>query len=243
MKLNNAKDIRLGDQQIKAVYLGEQLIWPKNTEPPAPLPYDRLLAIEGNNSPYIDTGYIHKANTKIVCDCTMLSGNYQWEWLFGSRVGETGYTNSFQVLKRYYSTDSLYYLRTPVNGVENRTGDVTLNKRCLVTAEGNRITMAYEGEEVQTYEISDTVDNGLNSMFIFGCNDSPTPGGHRLCANCTSHMRLYGFRIYEGDKLLHDFIPARRKDDGAICLYDTVTKTFRENSGNVGNPFIAVEEV
>ena len=53
-------------------------------------------------------------------------------------------------------------------------------------------------------------------------------------ASSTTHLgrgRIYRFRIYEGDVLLHDYQPARRVADGHLGLYDLAADSFLENNG------------
>ena len=40
-------------------------------------------------------------------------------------------------------------------------------------------------------------------------------------------MRVYTFKIYENDELLHDFVPVKRVSDNALGFYDTVAGEFR----------------
>lgn len=44
-------------------------------------------------------------------------------------------------------------------------------------------------------------------------------------------MYLYGFKIYEGLTLEHDFVPAERRSDGELGLYDKQTAKFYANAG------------
>lgn len=46
------------------------------------------------------------------------------------------------------------------------------------------------------------------------------------------HGRIYGCKIWKKNRLIRDFVPARRKSDGAIGLYDKITDTFYGNTGS-----------
>lgn len=47
--------------------------------------------------------------------------------------------------------------------------------------------------------------------------------------NYAANMRLYFFRIYQGNTLAHDYIPVRIGQEG--CLYDKVTGAVLRNAG------------
>jgi hypothetical protein len=68
--------------------------------------------------------------------------------------------------------------------------------------------------------------NNTVGIMLFASHNGGSPWTDELGIG-----RLYYCRFYDGDRLIRDFIPARRKSDGAIGLYDTVTKQFYNNSG------------
>jgi hypothetical protein len=60
-------------------------------------------------------------------------------------------------------------------------------------------------------------------------------------------MRLYRGKIYDNtNHLMRDFIPARRKSDNVLGLYDIITNTFYINSGTgtfVAGPNLSNEKI
>ena len=44
------------------------------------------------------------------------------------------------------------------------------------------------------------------------CSDSTAPG---------APMSVYRYKIFESERLVHDFVPVKRTSDGAVGLYDT----------------------
>ena len=46
-----------------------------------------------------------------------------------------------------------------------------------------------------------------------------------------THKRIYEAKIYLGDDLIHNLIPARRNSDGVLGMFDTVSGRFFTNSG------------
>jgi hypothetical protein len=74
-----------------------------------------------------------------------------------------------------------------------------------------------------TKVFSGTFGNGLN-LYLFGFNDN---GSVERIGN----TKIYRCKIYWKNTLVRDFIPAKRKSDNAICMYDRVTQTFYTNAG------------
>ena len=64
---------------------------------------------------------------------------------------------------------------------------------------------------------------GVNSMYIFAVHR--TAGSKYI-----GKMRLYHFRLYNGDTLVRDFIPVLDQND-TPCLYDRVSRTLFYNVG------------
>ena len=81
---------------------------------------------------------------------------------------------------------------------------------------------------------SDCVIIGSSSIttnypfYIFAQNDRGTQG-------CDTYMRLYYAKIWNGGKLVRDYIPAQRIKDGVVGMYDKVSQTlFVNGSSNAG---------
>jgi hypothetical protein len=61
--------------------------------------------------------------------------------------------------------------------------------------------------------------------------------------NIGNPVRIADVVIYESGERTHEFIPCRRKSDGALGLYDTVGKQFLVNSGSTEGGFVAGPEL
>jgi hypothetical protein len=180
--------------------------------------YDIVEYIESTGTQYIDTEYV---NT---------SKDYTYEldmaWT-GTNVGAfesfMGYMASSTVpraaIHKYSSvlmfggdatTNSSV---TPVKGERFwykghfKSGDQKLYKNGELIA-SNKTTFNHSGNTLSTY--------------IFARNNS----GKNL-----SIMRLYEANMYEAEDLVMHFIPARRRSDGALGLYETLGQQFYENKG------------
>ncbi len=192
--------------------------------------YMPLASIESRSTEYIDTGYIHTAATRIVCEAEMRGVQPgTWAGAFGARD------------KDYMTSAFVFFVKSGKTGhgaAFNRTGEETTGDSLPYDT---RITLTCTGREafwtradgiggtghISTYG---RPDDGVNSLFIFNLNtgagaDSKKPDG----SYC--RMRLYSFKIYEGDELKRDFVPMRRLSTGEAGLWDRVGQNFYGNAG------------
>jgi len=201
-----------------------------------------LKAIKSTGEQSLNTGYTHKANTRIVLDCEVTKNNQRdWEALFGARLGDYK-KNAFCFFSRHWnhtnsSTDGACY---------NRSGEETNGSNFVY---GERIKLVAEGKTATWYRYSNlntafgsvttggTADDGKTPMFLFNLNTASTSGGN-LADTSPSVMTLYGCKIYEGSTLMCDFIPA--KYNNTVGLYDRVNKTF--HGSRTDKPFTAIEK-
>ena len=59
--------------------------------------------------------------------------------------------------------------------------------------------------------------------------------------NVLSCIKMYFFEIYEGDVMVHNFIPCYRKSDNIAGMYDVVEKQFYSNEINGSNFAVGAE--
>lgn len=196
---------------------------------PDPLPYIRSTGEQAFN-----TGYIHKANTKVVMDCEVKqNADRNWEALFGGRLGSY-YNNCFVFFSR---TDGKNIPSFSRSGNEPRGTGFVYGERITLVAYDKTATWyraTDPGTPAGSVTTSGTADDGKTPMFLFDLNTSSTEGGLQE-DNSKSNMKLYGFKIYEDENLLHDFVPAQK--DGVVGLYDKVTCSFAGSMTDT--PFIA----
>ncbi|MBQ3632123.1 MAG: hypothetical protein II949_12945 [Prevotella sp.] len=151
------------------------------------------------NHPYINTGYIFKENTRIVVDCDLTENSVKkYEAVFGARHGVTD--DAFVFFSRFSNRNSGCYARN-----QEVAGSVALpmNQRITIEAEGNQATIytANSSEPYTTISCTATVTGGREEMYVFDMNN----GGSR--DNSWAFMKLYGFKIYEGQELVMDLKP------------------------------------
>ena len=78
---------------------------------------------------------------------------------------------------------------------------------------------------VTAIEITSTQSNSTIPMYIFA-------GNLNGIVNYYAKMRLYDLRVSSGSTLTANFVPCRRKTDGAVGLCDTIGGGFYTNSGS-----------
>jgi len=86
--------------------------------------------------------------------------------------------------------------------------------------------------KTNTWTFNDTtltksaLGNNNQSILLFAASyRNDTPYGYGAC-------KLYECKIYDSDTLIRDFIPARRKSDNVLGLYDNIEHRFFTNDGN-----------
>jgi hypothetical protein len=174
------------------------------------------------NVPYINTGYKPKSNTKIVLECNITENTKKdWEALFGAR--QSNWTQKAFVLFSRTGKDS-----GGNKGCYNRTNSETvgstvipMGQRIKVEASGNTATFTKDGatSAAATITASGTVEDCTNSLYIFDLNTAGADGNSR--DKSVSFMKLYSFKIYEGETLVMDLQPIV-SSDGKGGLRDKV---------------------
>jgi len=117
-----------------------------------------------------------------------------------------------------------YQLNLPQTSYATAEGDYVLNKNTLII---ERISETETKFSIPEANISETIN----------CVNSTTKGVMYLFAkdNITSNStmgKVYGFRIYQNNRLVLDLVPAVRKPDLLGGFIDTITDTFYGSCGN-----------
>lgn len=170
--------------------------------------YEELAYIESTGTQYIDTGIQLKPSLKIKLEFKLIENNEN-KVPFGVSNPATYVIYTYQG-----------YLCTYNNGTVTNLASYNTNRNNLTVDYSNK-TYDYNGT---TGILNGTSGTSNNSLFIFARN---TNGN----ATNLSKLTLWNVEIYDDDVLVRNFIPARRKDSGAIGLLDIVTNTFYTNSG------------
>lgn len=119
------------------------------------------------------------------------------------------------------STSTLNGIGFPSNSAMNY--ELTINANSVTSKLSNvTLTNPYRGDLPAT------------EMYLFAKNTADTATNFSACI-------VKGFKVYEGETLLMDLVPARRVLDGAIGFMDVTTNIFYENLGT--DPLIAGDVV
>ena len=179
-----------------------------------------------DKAPYINTGYIHKANTRIEMDCNItFNENKGYEALFGARSGITNHAMIF--FWRFGSANRGCFA---VNTREEQAPEdvfVPTDEDIKVVAEGSTVNIYDAWDDVTPiYSLTNEQEqiDGERPMFLFDLNNNGGPDGS------SSYMKLYGCKIYEGDQLVMDLVPIV-SGEGRTGLKDKLTglKYFSPN--------------
>ena len=192
-----------------------------------PTGYTELESISSTGTQYIDTGYTHKANTKIVCEVSVASEQPgTWAGVFGARK------NSFQ------SNAFCFFAKCDNDANKacyNRSGDEMRSEsafpkgvKTTLTCEGANATWTTVDGTSGSIVTTGTCDDGANTMFVFNLNTADADGKRADTSPCA--MTLYSFRIYEDESLVREFVPCLN-DAFEAGLCETLTGEFHANAG------------
>ena len=176
--------------------------------------------------PFINTGYVHKANTRIVMECDIDGSNTaNYQAPFGSRAGYG--SNMYVFFWRFGGNNKGCFARNSekvgTEGVNVPTGE-----KIKIDANGVTLNVYKNGETEPCVSITDDGDPkaGTTPMYFFDlCHADHADGS-------ATFMKLYTVQIYEGETLVMDLVPAVN-GEGKGGLKDKLTGTFygSANSG------------
>ena len=180
------------------------------------------------NVPYINTGYVHKANTKIEMECVITAEQKNWEALFGTRNGD-GNTKSGAFVFFWRTNGSNVGCYNRGDGEKAGSNSIPKDVRIKVLANPGSVTIKKVSDNsdvttISTPEANASVGASHKPIYIFDTNTTGSEGLHP--DGSRSYMRLYNFRIYEGDDLVHYYVPVKRDSDNKPGLYDLKTGSF-----------------
>lgn len=178
-----------------------------------PITYERLKYISNPNKGYIDTGFVPNQDTRIVCTIkTPKSGAFFF--CFGSSNSWT--SNAFEFWP--WESESRSQLSYDGQGVYR--DNVPYDTICEI--DFNKNVWNYNGVIV-TF-----------SYNKFTCPWNLFIWHSKRYSGIFGNVDYYGsFKIYDNGKLIRDFIPAKRKSDGVIGMYDLVGRKFYTSSNGV----------
>ena len=133
--------------------------------------------------------------------------------------------NSKQYLFNWQS--DMYMFHSSGNNIAAVPG--TLGKDCCIeitTESSGNVKLTVEDE---LYTTTGSLDKGSGTFYIFGCSDTGK----------MASFRLYDFKVWYEDNLVHHFVPATNSVTGAIGIFDVANpssdKAFLVNSEKKGD--------
>ena len=181
--------------------------------------YTLVDYIQSTGTQYIDTGIKSKGSLKVITDIeytSTISGNH---FVFGARDGARNKTNGLLISDNgtKFRND---YNTTVSNASPNISG---VNKKWHIEKDKGKFTATSSSQTITQRTTNSTFTSSYN-VYIFAMNNA----GAILNA---SSYRLYGFKIYDDNTLVRDFIPCYRNSDDEVGLYDLVNNVFYTNAG------------
>ncbi len=181
-----------------------------------PAAYERLEAVESSGTQYIDTGYVPRAATPFVFEMagayTSLTANYQ---LMGELSSDKVQRYDFGINKQ-----NKFIITTSAGG----TAADLREHRFVVNFATGVFTM--DGTTVAT-GAANSKDANLN-FYLFARRNW---NGTSTTPNCQSRFRMRACRLLQGGLVVRDFVPARRRSDKVIGLFDLVENVFYAPAG------------
>ena len=174
----------------------------------------------------IDTGIRASNRLRIVYRGGMWKKGSDYGFPFGYRISASNETHTYLGVSYTDRTLSVHIRNTTftgapiLNDLQIHTIDVSLQRLIIDDV-----------EYPNTNENKDeawTATGGYMYIFGLGTNNKSYDG------NSPDYFTMYYCKMYEGDTLVRDFIPAQRKSDSIYGMYDCVNKQFytSKNSTN-----------
>ena len=190
-----------------------------------PNEYQELTYIQSTSDrkQYINTGLVPKSNLKI--ECKLLVVNYSdYDVILGQTVSDM---NNGSIALRVFKTPAI---DCSYSGHQKIEVKISYNTELEISAWNCGITI--NNSTASKSAISFTPNN--LSLYMFGGNQN-----NSLWRGF--YGRIYYMRLYNDDNLVREFIPARRRSDSVLGMYDLVNDKFYTNNGS--GSFVAGEEV
>ena len=172
-----------------------------------PSEYTELQYIESSGTQYIDTGV--NASNRAVFSLSATPETTEMVKYVVANVDSTEYLNGFG---QYYNY---------VAGANGAVADMTDRHNYDISYSDSGITLIYDGKPV--------TNTNLQNYRIYNNKKISLLGSAVIYRRIKA--KLYSIKLYNNDNVVFDGIPARRKSDNVIGLYDTVTNTFFTNAG------------
>lgn len=208
---NNIIDIAVEDNPIKKAYIGNQLVWEKNSGSD----FIEVEYIENTSTAYIDTGFVPNNNTRVETQVIPSALNTV---LFGAR--KLAAVKNAKTFTLWFLSD---IIRTDFNGsqttvISNPYVDT------LYTIDKNKNVTTINGT-------TKTITNGTFSseytMYIFNVHQPSTETRY-----FKGKLKSY-FKVYDNGTLVRNYVPAYQISTQQYGLLDKLNNTFNISPNGV----------
>ena len=166
------------------------------------------IVIEGHK--YINTNVIPSNNIKV--ELKFASTN-SFDAIFGSRT-QIYSDDSFALFGNIKPKDHSSYISYSTNVTKNLGGIFSETSDIIeLSMDVNNIII--NGKVTTNFEPKITL-NGIYPLYLFSVNNSNIPDGRYYKGT------FYSCKIYAGDTLVRNFVPAKKKDTGEEIIFDKV---------------------
>jgi len=181
-----------------------------NVQPEDPFALKKYILSDGGQA--INTDYVHKSSSRYeaICNFTLV-GAPSYPILFGVD-GVIG------IYAKFTNTQRIYF---------NSNSYVTLS---LAGYEGRKVVAAIESGRCSMRSADGAGFSIWGGKFVDGSAKVSIFEGTGSTNNRVT-MRLYRLRIWEGDDLVHEFLPFV-DDQDVVCVKDAVTGDLKYNNGS-----------
>lgn len=196
-----------------------------NIDQPIPSDYVKLAYIENTSDCYIDTG-VKILSTDVVEAIANVksSTSTSYKCLFGAR--QSSFVNNFFVFTRMNSQARACYARC---NQEVWASSMTYDTDIKFIADSNSLKILnLDNEILHQIDVTGTAcETTPVTCFIFDGNNN----GNRDNSKCEG--KIYSFKISDNDgNVKYHFIPAKRKSDLLIGLYEVIHGTFHTSKSS-----------
>ena len=211
--INKLKKAFLGSTAIQKIYKGVQLLYDSASVLPAEYQEVEYIGFDGSNSgqstsAYFDTGIVPSATKAFYIDMDTMGASGCTGWGTGADSAATIFRGS---------NDGL---RIQADG-SNAAKTYNVVGRHVWAIDYYKQLMGYDNN-LESISVS---SYALINFYLGAWHEGNTQ-------YYGINGRVYGFKAYDNDSLIADYIPCYRKSDGVIGFYDAVTETFKTKSGN-----------
>lgn len=195
-------------------------------------PYTELVYIQSTGSQYIDTGIKVKSTLNIKTEFEVTDNGSAFQSVFG---GDGGSSRNYRGLAfdinsegrfnyNFYG-NTLVSVPSYLQRYDNMLIFESYYNSAMIISHNDKKSQAITSTETTSFAYDDVY------MYIFArCRDN-TP-------ICSTNLKLYYFKIWDNETLLRDFIPVE-DENGQVCMYDKVSKTYFYNVDTSQGNFIA----